>query len=136
MAEPNDTPIEAAIPQASPIPNRSSTRYPPQFVALLQTLLENHASAPPIPVYPKHCRPKRIRPRRRVTVGTDLDSTSPPAVPRIRLCGRWLAIAGFDVDTHVCVHVAKGIVILIPEEDAHTNEPGVPGVPGLPFPPI
>ena len=122
MAKPNDT----RIVHASSNPNPGNNRYPPQFIALLEALLASQASAPPIPVYPKHCRPKRIRPRRRVTVGTDLASANPPAVPRIRLCGRWLAIAGFDVHTRVRVHVAKGIVILIPEEDAHTNEPGVP----------
>jgi hypothetical protein len=133
MAEPNDTPFDPSlvpssdtpITQASTNPNRNNTRYHPQFAALLQTLLDNHASAPPTPVPPKHCRPKRIRPRRRVTVGTDLATASPPAVPRIRLCGRWLAIAGFDVHTRVRVHVAKGILILIPE-DAHINEVTVP----------
>jgi hypothetical protein len=129
MAEPNDTPIDTAIDtaitQTLTNPNHSSTRYHPQFAALLQSLLDNHASAPPIPVYPKHCRPKRIRPRRRVTVGTDLASANPPAVPRIRLCGRWLAIAGFDVHTRVRVHVARGVLILIPEEPQR-NEVTVP----------
>ena len=115
MAKPNDT----RIAHASTNPNRSthrSTQLPPEFIALLQTLLASQASAPPTPVPPKSCRPPRIKPRRRVTVRTSLAPASDPAVPWIRLCGHWLALAGFDVDTRVRIHVAPGILLLIPEE--------------------
>ena len=111
MAKPNDT----RIVHASSNPNPGNNRYPPQFIALLEALLASQASAPPIPVYPKHCRPKRIRPQRRVTVGTDRDQLNQTDIPRIRLCGHWLAVAGFDVNTRVRVHAAQGILILVPE---------------------
>ena len=115
MAKPNDTPIAPA----STNPNHrthSTTQLPPSIVALLQSLLASHASAPPAPVPPKYCRPARIKPRRRVTVRASPAHASDHAVPQIRLCGRWLAVAGFGVDTRLRVHVAHEIVILMPED--------------------
>ncbi len=121
MAKPNDT----RIARASNKPNRTtptnptshrSTRLPPPFIALLQTLLAHHASAPTTPVPPKSARPPSIKPRRRVTVSASPAPANGPDIPWIRLCGRWLAVAGFDVHTHVRVHVAQDIVILIPED--------------------
>ncbi len=118
MAKPNDT----RIAPASTNPNHrthSTTQLPPSIVALLQSLLASHASAPPAPVPPKSRRPARIKPRRRVTVRA---SPAVPAVPQIRLCGRWLEVAGFGVDTRLRVHVAHEIVILMPE-DVELNLP-------------
>ncbi len=115
MAKPNDT----RIAHASNKPNCSTyhtTQLPPTFIARLQTLLASQASAAPTPVPPKSRRPARIKPRRRVTVRASPAHASVPAVPQIRLCGRWLEVAGFGVDTRVRVHVAHEIVILIPED--------------------
>ena len=109
MAKPNDT----RIAHASTNPNHHTTQLPPSIVTLLQTLLANHASAAPVP--PKFRRPARIKPRRRLTVRASPAHASVPAVPQIRLCGRWLEVAGFGVDTRVRVHVAHEIMILIPE---------------------
>ena len=121
MAKPNDTPIA----QASANPDRSTqsstprtTQLPPTLVTLLQALLAAHASAAPAPVPPKYCRPPRIKPRRRVTVRASPAHASDQAIPQLRLCGRWLQVAGFGVQTRVRVHVAHEIMILIPEGTA------------------
>ena len=126
MAKPNDTPNDAPNAQAPTTPPASSTRYSPQFATLLQSLLDSHASAPPVPKPPKHCRPKRIRPQRRVTVTSSLPPNSEQEIPWVRLCGRWLAIAGFNIHTRVRVHVAKGVMVLIPEPTQTNEEPGSP----------
>ena len=130
MAKPNDTRIAHASSNSNHSTDsttdsttastthrtHSTTQLPPELITLLQTLLANHASAAPAPVPPKYRRPPRIKPRRRLTVRASPTHASVPAVPQKRLCGRWLEVAGFGVDTRVRVHVAHEIVILIPEE--------------------
>ena len=118
MAKPNDTRNAHASNKPNPtLPTTHRTaRLSPALIALLQTLLANHASAPATPVPPKSARPPSIKPRRRVRVSASPAPANGPDIPWIRLCGRWLAVAGFDVHTHVRVHVGQGIVILIPED--------------------
>ena len=121
MAKPNDTRIARASNKPNPtnptnLTTHRSTRLSPALIALLQALLANHASAPATPVPPKSARPPSIKPRRRVTVRASPAPANGPDIPGIRLCGRWLAVAGFDVHTHVRVHVGQDIVILIPED--------------------
>lgn len=111
MAKPNDTPIAPS----SPNPIRSTVPLPLELAALLESLLASHASAPPVPKPPKHARPARIRPRRRVTVGVGVAPASNPGVPKLHLAGHWLALAGFGQHTRVRVHVAYGLLVLVQE---------------------
>ena len=98
--------------------NRAPQRNPhQQQIKALQAVLEKLTQAPTAPVPPKSARPKRIKPRRRVTVTTSTAPAGDDHTPWIRLCGHWLETAGFALHKRVDVHVAHGCVVLIPEGD-------------------
>ena len=115
MAKPNDTPIAPASTNPNSSTNRS-TPLAPELIALLKSLLARQENTSPAPKPPKHCRPPRIKPRRRITVGAGGNPAIAPDIPWIRLCGRWLDVAGFGVHTRVRIHVGHELVILIPED--------------------
>jgi hypothetical protein len=116
MAKPDDTRITHVPANAnqSSIPIPATTHLTPILEALLARLANSKAA----PVPPKFARPARIKPRRRVTVSASPTPAGGANVPCIRLCGHWLTAAGFALHTPVRVHVAKGFLILIPEDES------------------
>lgn len=102
--------------RSTPTASSSTTALPPLPDALFKALLARQASAQPAPVPPKFSRQPMLKPRRRVTVSASVTPASDDDIPWIRLCGRWLAPAGFGLHTRVRVHVAQGMLILVPEE--------------------
>ena len=86
------------------------------LIPVLEALLAKLKAAKAGPVPPKHARPPRIKPRRRVTVSASVSPDTGANIPQIRLCGHWLVTAGFGLHTRVRVHVAKDCLILKPED--------------------
>ncbi len=123
MAKPNDTRIthapanaaSSSTPSTTPSTTSSST---PDLTLLLQALITQLAASKAAPKPPKSNRPPHIKPRRRATVRAYPGSAADASTPWIRLCGHWLEPAGFTLNKRVNVHVAKGFVLLIPEDDS------------------
>ena len=86
------------------------------LIPVLEALLARLKAAKAGPVPPKHARPPRIKPRRRVTVSASVSPDTGANIPQIRLCGHWLVPAGFGLHTRVRVHVVKDCLILKPED--------------------
>jgi hypothetical protein len=108
--------IAETLPSLTPTPAPNPTTQHAALIPVLEALLAKLKAATAAPVPPKSARPPRIKPRRRVTVGTSLPPASDAHIPRIRLCGHWLVRAGFGLHTGVRVHVAQDCLILIPEQ--------------------
>jgi Toxin SymE, type I toxin-antitoxin system len=120
MAKPNDTRITHAPANASE-PADSSTRLTPittstDIPTILAALLARYQAIKALPKPPRHARPPHIRSRRYVTVTAGTNPQT--SFPWIRLCGHWLEHAGFALHKRVRVHVCKGFIILIPEDES------------------
>ena len=115
MAKPNDTRITHVPTNAAQSTTSSST---PDLTLLLQALIAQLAASQAAPKPPKSARPPRIKPRRRVTVRAHPSPAADASTPWIRLCGHWLEPAGFTLNKRVNVHVAKGFMLLIPEDES------------------
>jgi Toxin SymE, type I toxin-antitoxin system len=109
MADRNSTRVKLAPA------NTGKRWFTPSTV--LEALLERIAAAKKETPPPKHARPKRIKPVRRVTVSAMHGPGTTPETPWIRLCGNWLSYAGFPLNTRLVVLVYKGCLILTPEDD-------------------
>ena len=118
MAKPDDTRITHGPANADQGSNTKATPIPPDLTPILQALLAREATRKPVPKPPKSARPPRIKPRRRVTVSTSAAPASDVAIPWLRLCGHWLVPAGFAPHTRVQVHVGKGVLILLAEDES------------------
>lgn len=118
MAKPDDTRITHAPANANPSRTPSNNPIPAtsNLTAILEALLASLATSNATPPPPKFARPPRIKPRRRVTVTPAANADA--KLPWIRLCGNWLEPAGFAMHTRVRVHVAKGFMILIAEDES------------------
>ena len=125
MAKPDDTRIAHASANTNPRSSTGSriadTPATPTaitdnaaLIPVLEALLARLKASKAAPKPPKHARPPRIKPRRRVTVS--ISTTAAAHIPQIRLCGYWLVPAGFGPHTRVRVHVAKDCMILTPED--------------------
>ncbi len=128
MAKPDDTWIAQASANTSPssttasrIADTPTTPATPSaitdnaaLIPVLGALLAKLKASKAAPKPPKHARPPRIKPRRRVTVS--VSPTAAANIPQIRLCGYRLVPAGFGPHTRVRVHVAKDCMILTPED--------------------
>jgi hypothetical protein len=131
MAKPDDTRIApasnnghfattpnrriAAAAAATPAPAVSPTNA--ALIRVLEAVIGKLQTSPAAPLPSKSARPARIKPRRRVTVGASDSPALDANIPRIKLCGNWLARAGFGLRTRVRVHVANGCLILIPGDE-------------------
>ena len=120
MAKPDDTRIAQATANSnntssiiSNITSGSTPELQRVLEALLETLHSRQASAKTAPKPPKSARRPRIKPRRRVTVSASLSPETIVEIPIIRMCGHWLAHAGFGLGKRVQVHVAQGFMVLI-----------------------
>ncbi len=91
----------------------ASAPLPPLVASFLEALRSRQAQV--APVLPKSARRPRIKPRRRVTVSASLSPETIVEIPTIRMCGHWLAHAGFGVDKRVQVHVTPGVLVLVVE---------------------
>ena len=124
MAKPNDTRITHVPANAAQSTTSSTTSVTPSsstpasndLTILLQALIAQLAASQAAPKPPKPARPPRIKPRRRVTVTRNPDADA--NLPWIRLCGHWLETAGFALHKRARVHVAKGFMLLIPEDES------------------
>ncbi len=135
MAKPDDTRIALVFANTSTSSSATSgidntPAAAPTTTAPATTAISDHAALIPVleallaklkaakagPVPPKHARPPRIKPRRRVTVSASVSPDTGANIPQIRLCGHWLVLAGFGPHTRVRVHVAKDCLILKPED--------------------
>ena len=114
MAKPNDTRITHVPANAAQSTSLSTT---PDLPHLLEALIAQLAASQAAPKPPKCARPPRIKPRRRVTVRAWPGPAVDASTPWIRLCGHWLTHAGFGLNKRVNVHVAKGFMLLIPEDE-------------------
>lgn len=130
MAKPNDiritpVPANAALSTTSgstqsntpgstivPIPATSN------LTQILEALLVRQAACAAAPKPPKHARPPRIKPRRRVKVTRNPNPDADANLPWIRLCGHWLETAGFAMHKRARVHVGQGFMILIAEDES------------------
>ncbi len=127
MAKPNDTRITHVPANANPSSRPSNTPgssipipATSNLTVILEALLAKQAADDAAPKPPKSARPPRIKPRRRVTV-TPAPVPAPASdanLPWIRLCGHWLTHAGFALHKRARVHVGKGFMILIAEDES------------------
>ncbi|MEN9867070.1 MAG: Toxin SymE, type toxin-antitoxin system [Pseudomonadota bacterium] len=93
----------------------NTTESSPSASSILEALLARLTAAKEEHAPPKHARPRRIKPWRRVTVTMTLYPQPDATTPWIRLCGHWLTDAGFPLHARVRVLVAKDCLILTPE---------------------